>query len=104
MSFKNKKMASVILAILVIVPIILIILPANTFDQGPFTFCFIKWATQHDCYGCGLTRACMYLIHLDFNSAAYYHKGSFFVLPIICIVWLREIIKFYKIVFEKNMS
>lgn len=87
---------------LVIFPFILLLLPKNIFDNGRFTICILKTLTGRDCYTCGLTRACMHLIHLDFKTAAYFNQLSFVVLPILIVVWcisLRDLfkgIKFFK--------
>lgn len=82
--------------ILVIFPFILLALPANTFDQGHYTICIFKLLSGTECFACGLTRACMHLIHLDFAKAAYYNKISFIVLPILCGLLVTEILKTWR--------
>jgi hypothetical protein len=83
------------LAFLVLTPVILLILPANYFNDGP-TLCPSMRFFQVECPGCGMTRAIMHLIHFDFDSAAYYNMWSFIVAPVFgiyWIIWTRQAIK-----------
>ena len=89
MTFK-KTLLRTYLSILVIIPIILIILPANYFDQGQ-SLCLSVLLFEKKCYGCGMTRAIQHLIHFDFDIAWNYNKLSFIVLPILIISYLKEI-------------
>lgn len=82
--------------ILVFFPVLLLLLPQTIFDNGHNTICIFKRATGKDCLGCGLTRACMHLIHLDFKGAAHYNKASFIVLPLLCALLVSEISTTYK--------
>lgn len=84
------------ISILVIFPFILLLLPKTVFNNGHYTICILKLITGNDCFGCGMTRACMHLIHLDFNGAAHFNKISFIVLPILCGLLIAEIIKTLK--------
>lgn len=91
---RTKAMTKII--ILVIVPLCLILLPAYTFDNGHYTICLLKLATGNDCWGCGLSRACMHLIHLDFDKASSYNSMSFVVLPILIGLYATLIRKQYR--------
>lgn len=46
--------------------------------------CPIKWLTGIPCAGCGLTRACLSALQLQFQKAFYYHP-LFFTVPFIII-------------------
>lgn len=76
-------------------PLVLILLPANTFDSGP-EMCLFTIATGIHCPGCGMTRACMHLIHLDTVPALEYNKVAFVVLPILCILLARDFLQTLK--------
>ena len=89
MTFK-KTLLRTYLSVLVIIPIILIILPANYFDQGQ-SLCLSVLLFEKKCYGCGMTRAIQHLIHFDFDIAWNYNKLSFIVLPVLIISYLKEI-------------
>jgi Protein of unknown function (DUF2752) len=73
---------------MVIFPTILLILPKTFFDHGP-TFCVYTLITGINCLGCGLTRACMRLIHFDFVGAWEFNKLSFIVFPALIYYYLR---------------
>jgi len=89
-----------------LIPLILIILPVDYFDTGE-SVCLSKFLLNVECYACGLTRACMHLIHFDIAGAYYYNTLSFVVLPIISIMWLVWVlkhIKMYKAYQKKQLS
>jgi TRAP-type mannitol/chloroaromatic compound transport system permease large subunit len=82
--FQILKMAGIVL-----IPAILFFLPYNYFDSnGPK--CLITWLTGVNCYGCGMTRACMRIIHFRFSEAWDFNKLSFIVFPLLAFVWARE--------------
>lgn len=82
------KLNWVYLIFYVITPIILLILPNDYFDSGE-TLCPSKRFFDIECYGCGMTRAIMHLIHFDFDSALYYNQLSFIVAPVLAIFWVK---------------
>lgn len=93
---KSKLYLMTKISILVIFPFILLLLPKTVFNNGNYTICILKLITGEDCMGCGMTRACMHLIHLDFKAAAYFNKISFVVLPILCGLLIAELYKTIK--------
>jgi hypothetical protein len=84
------------LALIVIVPLLLLILPATFFDTGE-SICISKLLLNVECPACGLTRGCMHLIHLDWEEAYAYNMMSFIALPLVGIVWIQWGLKEYKI-------
>lgn len=89
-SFNYIKLAS-----LFIIPIILLILPATYFDTGE-SICVSKVVFNIECYGCGMTRAIMHLIHFDFKEAWDYNKISYLVLPIAGYMYAADALSTYK--------
>jgi len=87
--FYNKTFYIAKAIALAIFPIVLLVLPAAFFDQGPELCLFTRLSGYH-CWGCGMTRGCMHLIHLDFASAWEYNGVSFVVLPILCCLLIVE--------------
>ncbi len=75
--------------LLIFVPIILIILPKDFFDQGQSLSLFVLFGVGEYVYSTGMTRAIMHLIHLDFESAWSYNKLSFIVFPLLSLLWLK---------------
>jgi len=77
-----------ILAFMLILPLALLLLPKSYFDHGP-TLCLFTLLTGSNCPGCGMTRACMRLIHLDFRGAWEFNKMSFVVFPTLVYIYIR---------------
>ena len=71
-----------LLAIMTIFPVVLILLPKSQFDTGPTT-CLYTLISGENCMGCGMTRACMRLIHFDFRGAWKFNAMSLIVFPIL---------------------
>lgn len=76
---------------MIFLPILLIILPKTFFDHGPTT-CIYTLLAGVNCYGCGMTRASMRLIHLDFVGAWEFNKLSFIVFPALAFYYMRYFI------------
>lgn len=60
--------------------------------------CPILYATGVPCLGCGMSRACLRLLHLDFAGAFRYHPLCF-LLPLMAIFLL---LRFYGKISEKH--
>lgn len=50
-------------------------------------FCIIKWLTNHECWGCGMTRAFAALSRFDFLGAYEYNHGIIIAVPLMLIIW-----------------
>lgn len=83
---KRKVFAKVRLALLLALPVVLWILPANYFDEGQ-SVCVSRLLFDVECYACGLTRAVMHALHLDFSEAFYYNPLVVVVLPLLTLLW-----------------
>lgn len=83
------------LIFIVVIPIVLLILPANFFDDGE-SICLSKLLANMECPGCGMSRACMHLIHFDFKEGFAYNKMSVIVLPLLAIIWIQWFLQEYK--------
>ena len=70
------------------VPICLIALPVNYFDEGD-SLCLSIMLFGKECYGCGMTRAIMHIIHFDFQSAFDFNRLSFVVFPLLVMLWMK---------------
>lgn len=79
----------------VLLPLVLLLLPADYFDQGQ-SLCLSKLLAGIECYGCGMTRAIMHLIHLDFRAAAGFNKLCFIVFPVLSLLWAQWFWQDYK--------
>jgi uncharacterized protein YacL len=79
--------STITLLLLFVIPIILVFLPESYFDTGN-SICLSKVLFNQECYACGLTRACLHLINLNFEKAFEYNMGSFIIFPLLCIFWI----------------
>lgn len=84
------------LLVLILIPIVLVILPADFFDSGN-SICISIYMFNTECYACGLTRAIQHLIHLDFLIAYELNKLSVIVLPLLLISYFKELVRIYRI-------
>lgn len=74
------------MGVLILTPIFLMFSPADYFDQGQSISLFALLGVENY-YSEGLTRACMHLLHFDFQGAMQYNRLSFVVVPLLVVVW-----------------
>lgn len=77
---KNKSTIEVVLAIIVVYAIL--------FATG--IGCPIKYLTGISCAGCGMTRAMLSAVRLDFQGAFYYHPLFFLMVPTAIALVFKE--------------
>jgi hypothetical protein len=87
--FETKNFLKIKMAAMILLPLILLFLPKTQFDTGPTT-CLITLISGYNCLGCGMTRACMRLIHLDIPGAMEFNKLSLIVFPVLCFFYAKE--------------
>jgi len=75
---------------LLILAMVLVLLPADFFDGGP-AICLSRVLLDMECYACGMTRACMRIIHFEFREAWAFNPLAFAVFPLLAWVWVREL-------------
>jgi len=78
--------------LLIFIPIVIALLPEDFFENKGST-CFSVIFLDQECYGCGMTRASMNLINFNFTQAWYTNKLSLIVIPLICFLWIKELLK-----------
>lgn len=83
------------LACYMVIPIVLLILPSDFFDEGQ-SICLSVLLLNQTCYACGLTRAIMHLIHFEFVDAWYFNPLGFIVFPALAWQWLQWFLKDFK--------
>ncbi len=84
----EKKLPWLYLLFFIVTPIIFLVLPVDFFDTGA-SICPSKRFFNIECYGCGMTRAVMHLIHFDLESALYFNSLSVIVAPVLAIFWIK---------------
>jgi hypothetical protein len=76
------------------IPIVLYFVPIHRLNEQ-HSVCLFKNILGYECYGCGMTRACISAIQLDFSAAFYYNKMYIVVLPILIYLWIKTLTKLY---------
>jgi len=95
---KTKQI--VLITLLLGIPIVLLILPADFFDDGQ-SICLSRLIFDVECYGCGLTRSIMHLIHFDIQTSWEWNKLGVISFPILFLLWLKYLLKQFNIIVFK---
>ena len=89
------------LCVLFLLPFLLSMLSLDNLE-GKHSICLFRNLFGIECYGCGITKAIIASLQLDFIRAFQYNKLIVIVMPLIVYVWGREIIKCVRIVKNKK--
>jgi hypothetical protein len=105
MNAPNKEVRQNIkYGVILIVPFILWMLPANFFDTGQ-SICLSKLIMERDCPGCGMTRAVQHAMHGEFTLAFGFNKVIIVIMPLFIFIYLRlvwDTIRRLKTRFNRN--
>ena len=85
----KNKYPKIYLAVLLIIPLVLLLLPSTFFDNGD-SVCMSVFFFDRECYACGMTRAIQHIIHFDFFVAYQFNKLSVIVFPLIVLSYFKE--------------
>lgn len=96
MNFK-KQLLKIYFGGLILIPIVLLVLPSNYFDNGQ-SVCVSVLLFDQECFGCGMTRGVQHLLHLDFLTAYEFNKLSLIVLPLLVYLWFNELKRIKKMI------
>jgi hypothetical protein len=99
MNFASKPFLKTYMGLLIVSPLVLFFLPADFFDRSAVDMCLSKVLFHRECMGCGMTRAVMHFIHLDFKIAWAYNKLVVLVIPFLIYLWIdlfRTLLKLYR--------
>lgn len=83
------------LAIWVLIPFILLVLPATYFDEGQ-SLCLSQVLLDTECPGCGMTRSVQHAVHFNFEKAWEFNKLIVIVLPILIYIWIKTLLVLLK--------
>ena len=64
--------------------------------EGKHSICLVKNLFGVECYGCGITKAVIACVQLDFIRAFHYNKLIVVVMPLIIYLGIKEIVKCVK--------
>jgi len=88
------------ISIFLIVNLLLIILLYSIPKDGlNFDLCLYKMITGKECFNCGMTRAFLNVLHLDFVSAFNYNKNVIIVFPLTICIYLYS---WYMYIFKRR--
>ncbi len=88
----TKSISCLKIVIGVAVPLGLLLLPFDFFDNGP-PLCFSRILFDQKCLGCGTSRAMMRLLHGRFGEAWALNPLAFAALPVLAFFWLKWFFK-----------
>jgi hypothetical protein len=92
---RSKKLSQRIKGVgLVSIPFILHFIPICWLN-GKHTICLFKNIFDRDCYGCGITRAILSILHFDLINAINYNKLVVIVFPLLVYIWTKTLIKLW---------
>ena len=75
----------------VLLPLALYFIPRESLFEHTHTLCLVHNLTGEECWGCGMTRALVSLLYLDFDAAWAYHRGVVVVAPLLVWIWAKWI-------------
>jgi hypothetical protein len=93
--YSNKSKNIVLLSAYIILPCLLYLIPLDWLTKQ-HTICLIKNIFGVECFGCGITRAIISGIQLDFIKAFEYNKMIIIVLPLFIYEWFKKLKLIYK--------
>jgi len=64
--------------------------------ESKHSICLFKNVFGIECYGCGITKAVIASMQLNFIRAFEYNKLIVVVMPLIVYLWIKEIVKHVK--------
>ncbi|MDR1792548.1 MAG: DUF2752 domain-containing protein [Bacteroidales bacterium] len=77
---------------LILLPFLLSLVSLDKLD-GKHSICLIKNLFGVECWGCGITKAVIAAVQLDFVRAFQYNKLIIIVMPLLVYLWIKQFIK-----------
>ena len=95
----KSKTTKIIICIIVNVILLIILYNIPIKSDTSFNLCLHKAITGKECWNCGMTRAFLSILHLDFKGAIQYNNKCIIVFPLIVCIYIHW---WYKIIFKKE--
>lgn len=95
--YKTKKRLLIFLCINLMLLILLYSIPIDSKILSQI--CLIKNLLGKECWNCGMTRAFLSILHLDFNGAYEFNNKVLIVFPLTIGIYLYS---WYKYIFKKG--
>jgi len=90
----NRIFNKLSFSIILVLPVLLYLVPLDWLNKQ-HTICLFKNIFGIDCYGCGITRAVLSGLHLNFEDAINYNIMVIIVLPLLIYIWIRKTMSLY---------
>lgn len=74
-----------------LLPLALYFIPRESLFDHTHTLCLVHNLTGAECWGCGMTRAVVSVMYLDFEAAWAYNRAVVVVAPLLVWLWLKWI-------------
>lgn len=99
-TMRKKTKEILFLLVYLAVPMALYFVPIDWLNKQPPT-CLFRNIFDFHCYGCGITRAIISGVQLDFQGAITYNRMIIVVFPLLFYVWLRRVLTLiYRTIFH----
>ena len=85
----RRRQLAALRVLIVPAPLLLFFLPLDFVEKAP-SFCLWLWFTEDQCLGCGMGRALLNLLHLNFTQAWQLNHLVVFVAPLLVFIWARS--------------
>jgi hypothetical protein len=72
-------------------PLILWLIPPGWLTEE-HSICLFKNLTGYECWGCGMTRAVVSVLHFRFNEAFLFNKSVILVFPLLIFIWTKTLL------------
>jgi len=90
----KKKVRILIFSGLLLLPAVLYVIPPEWLREQ-HSICLFKNITGKECYGCGMTRAVLSVIHFQFENALKYNKLILIVFPLLLYIWTKNVVNLW---------
>lgn len=98
--YSNKSKNIILLSAYILLPSVLYLIPIDWLNKQ-HTICLIKNVFGFECFGCGITRAIVSGVQLDFIKAIEYNKLVIIVLPLFIYEWFKKLKLIYNNLVQK---
>jgi hypothetical protein len=88
----NKIYLKIKIAGILLIPALLFFIPIQWLEKQN-SVCIFKLITGKECYGCGMTRAVLSVLHFNFCNAFNFNKLVVIVLPLLIYIWVDLLLK-----------
>ena len=76
-----------------LLPLLVYVIPRQCWFEGE-SLCLVKALSggKIECWGCGITRAVVSVMYLDFGAAWDYNRAVVVVFPLMAFMWAKEVL------------